>query len=164
MAARLFSICFCFLLTTTALGQVGSKGCNKLERTEDRFDGKIRIVTPYKLMNLYRVHKVIEGDETRIYLDIRGGGYTASVGEKGVIVLLEDGTKLEWPDAGVDCDVATGGGGFQYTAFIRLTDEDIDKLSASKISGAKLYIYEVPAYKKNVAELMQQMGCIRDVN
>ena len=164
MAARLFSICFCLLLTTTALGQVGSKGCDKLERTEDKFEGTVRISTPYKLTNWYRVHKYIESGTTRIYLSIRGGGYTASVGEKGVIVLLEDGTKLEWPNEEIDCDVNTDGPGFVYRAFIGLNDDEIDKLAASKISDSRLYIYDGKPMKKNALELMQQMGCIRDVN
>ena len=163
MATRLFSICFCLLLTTTALGQVGSKGCDKLERTEDKFEGTVRISTP--LMNWYRVDKYIEDGTTRIYLSIRGFGYTASVGEKGVIVLLEDGTKLEWPNEEIDCDINTDGPGFVYSAFIGLNDDEIDKLAASKISDSRLYIYDgLPIMKENALELMQQMGCIRDVN
>ena len=164
MHARLFTICLCLVLTSSAFGQVGSKGCDKLERTEDKFEGTIRISTPHKLTNWYRVHKYIGGDETRIYLSIRGGGYTASVAETGVIVLLEDGTKLEWPNEAIDCDVNTDGPGFTYSAFIPLNDEDIDKMAASKISDSRLYIYEGKPLKKNALELMQQMGCIRDVN
>jgi len=160
-----FSVVLAFLIiSTTAFAQVGSQGCKTLERTEDRFDGGIKIKAPYKRMNLYSVIKYIDGGESKIYLHIRGGGYTASVGEKGVIVLLEDGTKLEWPSSSVRSNVASGDFDFKYTALVTLTDEDIDKMSASKISGAKLYIYEIPAYKKNVDELMQQMGCIRDMN
>lgn len=164
MKYRLITVCLGLLFASTVLGQIGSKGCNKLERSEDRFENTVRISTPYKLTNLFRVIKVISETDVATYLSIRTGGYTASVGEKGVILLLEDGTKLEWPNEVIDCDVNTNGPGFSYTAFIRLTDEQIDQLAASKVSGAKLYIYEAPAYKKNVAEFMQQMGCIKEMN
>ena len=97
---------------------------------------------------MFRVIKVISETDVATYLSIRTGGYTASVGERGVILLLEDGTKLEWPNEVMTVDVNTCGFGFSYTAFIRLTDEQIDQLAKLKISGAKLYIYEALVTRK----------------
>ena len=84
MKYRLITVCLGLLFASTVLGQIGSKGCNKLERSEDRFENTVRISTPYKLTNLFRVIKVISETDVATYLSIRTGGYTASVGEKGV--------------------------------------------------------------------------------
>ena len=146
------------------MGQIESQACENFERTESLEEGTVTICTPNKATNWYRVVKVIREDESKIYLSIRGGGYSASANETDVLVLLEDGSRLEWPNDILEKDDLPNEKRMQFTAFIPLSDDDINKLASSTISDSRVNIYEGKATKKNALELMQQMGCIRDVN
>ena len=151
------------LFSITSNAQIDSKGCKKLKRSVDKMTGVINISTPANIANWMRVVKYIEEGIPRTYLSLRTVGSTLNVGEKGVIVLLEDGTKLEWPNEKVDAE-ASESVMWHYSAFINLTDEEIETLSKSPIEQYRLYIYDGEPRTKLRETIQQQLGCIRDIN
>ena len=112
-------------------------------------------------MSLLGVRKYVENGQTRTYLTLKSVGYTLNFGEKGVIVLLEDGSKIERPSASIDCDSATSG--WMYSAWITLSDDEIEKLKTTKIAQWRLYIYDSKPTSKQAEKLMIQLGCIDDM-
>lgn len=162
MVKFLSTLCFSLFCVSTLFGQIGSKGCKKLERSEDKMTGVINISTPVDMLNWMRVVKYIEEGIPSTYLSLKTVGSTLNVGEKGVIVLLEDGTKLEWPNEKVNAEAAAGV--WHYSVFIKLTDEEIETLSKSPIEQYRLYIYDGAPRAKLRETIQQQLGCIRERN
>ena len=62
-----------------------------------------------------------------------------SVNKTGVIILFTDGTK--WTRQS-EIDVDAESDGFEYSAFIPLTQEDLITFSTKKIKKFRLYIYD----------------------
>lgn len=117
--------------------------CAKLERRVDDFTSEIRINSPIfdgVKMSPIIIYKVINGNSSQYYLSLSADGSTLNVGESGLIILFEDGTKLERPNQKID--VEAGDSDFKYKAFISLTETDLEKFTSKKISKYRLYIYD----------------------
>lgn len=102
--------------------------------------------------------KTIKGKETNIYLSINETGSTLNVGKTGLILLLEGGHRIDKPDAKIDAEVNTAGGGYVYKAFVLLTKEDLDLLSKYSITDDRLYIYEGTILKGN--KIKEYVKCL----
>lgn len=85
-------------------------------------------------------------------------GSTINVGIKGLTLLLENGKKIERPNADIDAKVNKGGSGYLYSAFIELTKEEIDLLINNPITDNRLYIYD--GQIKNGAKLSEYLKCL----
>lgn len=70
-------------------------------------------------------------------------GSTANVSKKGAILLLENGAKLEKPEAEIEVEVNRKTKAYSYSTFFRLSEEDIALLSENKIIDVRLYIYDL---------------------
>lgn len=77
------------------------------------------------------------------YIFLRVYGHTVSVFEKGVFILLDNGTKIVRKNERVDCDVNTGAeNGYLYTSFFKLNQQEKNLLKKHKIKIIRLYIYD----------------------
>ena len=72
---------------------------------------------------------------------LRTKGLTLNIGEEGLIVIFEDGTRFERPNAEVDYD-SSSGAGWDYKVFIRINDEELSLFAEKKIKAYRLYIYD----------------------
>lgn len=135
--------------------------CAEISSDIDDFTGKKTIRTPFgKNASLI---KIIENGEATTYLRLYANGSTLNVGEKGVIILMEDGSKLEYPGEEIDTDAGRGSG-WRYSAFIRMDDETLTKLSTVAMDKWRLYIYDQD-FDSGEAEVFRiQVGCIKGMN
>lgn len=79
--------------------------------------------------------------------------------------MLDDGSKLEYPEAEVKYESLESYGGsiiYKYYAYVVLDDDDIKKLCASAISDYRLYIYDGTVRDKHKERFRQYINCIKD--
>jgi len=110
-----------------------------IKKETDDFTGEVTITSP--ILNDVSLLKVIKkGSSTPIYyLDLETGGSTLNYNVKGVIVLFKDGSKWSKPEQKIDVRVSDG---WRYSAFITLTQQDLQLFSSKEIDKFRLYIYD----------------------
>jgi hypothetical protein len=132
-------MCGLFVINTILYAQITPIDVSKsISKNVDEMSGEIKIMSPIGTPT--GIIKYIKTDFEACYLALSVYGSTCVVGEKGVIVLLDDGTKLTWPDKEVNLD--TDDEGFRYHAFIKLSESDVKVLSTKKIKKFRLYIFD----------------------
>jgi len=127
--------------------------CNEIEVSTDKFTGETRINSP---MNGVYFVKIKKATESHTYLFLRTPGSTANVNIKGVIILLENGLKIEKPECKIDVEV--GQSNYLYSCLIELNNKDIQLLTDNKMTDYRLYIYDNTI--KNGNTLMEYLKCI----
>jgi len=130
--------------------------CEDITTETDKFNGDVKTYTPYS--EGIALIKNAKAGKTTIYLSINEIGSTLNVGKKGLILLLENGKKIERPDASVDVKVESGGKGYVYSVFITLTQEEIKLLSENSITDNRLYIYDGTI--KNGIKIKEYLKCL----
>ena len=80
--------------------------------------------------------RVTKDGDTTTYISVSVVGSTLNVGEKGVILLLSNGVKIERPDAKIDYNSDTYG--WKYSAFFALNQDEIELLK----NNEKIKIFE----------------------
>lgn len=93
-------------------------------------------------------------------MSIRVFGSTINVNITGVIILLNNGDKIERPEAKIDSKVSRNGSGYTYSAFISLSPAEIEKLSQNIITDVRLYIYDSTIKKGK--KLQEYLKCIAE--
>ena len=140
-----------------------NKASAEITMKSDKFEGSVKWNSPYfgtgiaatteKRVAFVKV-KSKNGDITN-YLSLTTYGSTLNVAEKGLILLFQDGSRIEKPDAEIDTKNDTGSPYWKYTAFVRITDEELEMFATKKVDAFKLYIYEgKPITKKAVLQVM----------
>ena len=147
-------------LSFNTIAQSLPKACKKITRELDDFSGEVILSTPYG-WNMPVITKVIDGESEVIYFTLYANGLTLNVGEKGVIMLLDNGDRITRPEAKIDVDAQENG--WRYSAMFRLTDEEVETLSNTTINKFQLYVYDMTIHKKGKATLMTQMGCLSEM-
>ena len=122
---------------TTNITEYQKMVCSELSREVDDMTGKISISSPI-LQNAV-IYKDISKKSTVYYLSLKTTGSTCVVYEKGVTVLFTDGTKWIKPNEKIDVDADNG---FNYSAFITLSKQDLLLFSTKKIKKFRLYIFD----------------------
>ena len=110
-------------------------------RKEDEFTGDISIYSP--LTNDISIYKFIKAGSTNpeYFLNLKTVGLTLNYDGKGVIILFKDGTKWTKVDEKIKVNVISGEG-WGYSAFIKMTSDDVALFSSREINKFRLYIYE----------------------
>ena len=142
------------LLATIATAQEYSKkelkainaGIESLTKDYDEFDDKTTWRSP--LLKSISFTKVKNKSETVTYIRISTNGSTINVGIKGLTVIFEDGSRFERPAAEINSRSARGAG-WEYSAFERINEEDLNLFATKKVKAYKLYIYKGALYGKD---------------
>jgi len=129
--------------------------CKYIEERKDKFTEKVTYSTPI----LEPISFIKDKGESIIYMRITVGGSTPNVNKKGVIMLLDNGEKIELPDEKIDVKVSSGSG-YTYTAFISLKATEIEKLAQHSVTDVRLYIYDSTI--KNGKKYQEFLKCIKD--
>lgn len=132
--------------------------CNKLQVKVDDFNGETTIQNPYTLTTKQMVYKIIKNSDTTYYLRLTSYGSTVNVDGKGVIILFDDGTKFEKPNAKIDVEV--GKKDYDYSCFISLTKDEVKLFATKKISKYRLYIYDTTINSFTSESLMNYFTCL----
>ena len=117
--------------------------CDDFTYTEDKFSN-LRVYTskPTDGFTISVGFRVVDGEKyTAFHLHKNTIGRSCEVGKKGFIMLLENGDKIEKPDAEIEVNVNPTGSAYVYSVDIPLTDEDLQKLSQYRITDTKTYIF-----------------------
>lgn len=131
--------------------------CKDIEESKDKFSDEITFRTP--IIEGISFLKIKTTDLVSTYLRIRIHGRTLNVNTTGVIILFDNGSKLEIPDAEIEVDVSSGSiDGYTYSAFISLSEDEIKLLSENIMTDVRLYIYD--GIVKNGNKLADYMKCI----
>lgn len=129
--------------------------CKDIETTTDKFNGETTASSDYS--EGIKFLKITKNGSSKIYMAINESGSTLNVGEKGLILLLENGNKIERPNAKIDVDTGSGRN-YVYSAFIELTKKEIDLIINNPITDDRLYIYDGEI--KNGAKLSEYLKCL----
>lgn len=133
---------------------------SKISRDVDDFTGEVKIGSP--LLDKVRVVKIINKGISEYYLILRTSGSTLNVSKKGVIILFEDGSKLQKPELKVNAS-SSSGYGWEYSAYLKLTQNDIEILKKKNISKFRLYIYDDTVNVEKSKEIKAYMKYIQKV-
>ena len=112
-----------------------------ITRKDDEFTGDISLFSP--LTKDISIYKSIKAGNTNpeYFLNLKTIGLTLNYDGKGVIILFKDGTKWSKGDEKIKVNIINGEG-WGYSAFIKLTKDDLILFASKEINKFKLYIYE----------------------
>jgi hypothetical protein len=137
--------------------------CEKITRKTDKFTGEITLHSPIGMYMSMAGHfyKSITKDTTNYSLYLHTCGSTITKA-KGVVILFEDGSKLEFPNQEIEADVPQGNEycNFEYQAFIDLSKSDIDKLLTHKMTDFRLYIFDRKVGNAQAKKLQDYLRCL----
>jgi|BioPla2DNA2_1021312.scaffolds.fasta_scaffold36365_2 hypothetical protein len=117
--------------------------CSKIEKRTDDFTNEVTINNPIiegRQISSMILYKSVKSGKVSYSLSLRTYGSTVNVGETGVIILFDDGTKMSKPTVKIDVD--SDEKGFKYSAYIPLTEIEVKSLTTKKIKKFRLYIYD----------------------
>jgi len=137
--------------------------CAKIERRVDKFTNEVTFNSPIGTgweTSAITVYKKINGSIITHSLYLRTYGSTVNVNSSGVIILFDDGTKINKPSVKIDVDV--DGSRFLYSAYFSLTESDLKTLSTKRVDRFRLYIYDEVVNPKKAEELTYYVSCIID--
>jgi hypothetical protein len=147
---------------------IQAQKCDKyFKREVDKFDGKTTITT--NMLGNVAFYKVIPPDGSpTTFLVLHATGHTPAVNEKGVIIILSDGTKIVRPNQGIDVEVSEGtsfgSGPYTYRAFFSVTDDELKQMAQSGITDFRLYIFDYKMKKSQIEFNKLASGCITSIN
>ncbi|MBS1771192.1 MAG: hypothetical protein JSS77_16195 [Acidobacteria bacterium] len=112
--------------------------CGEVQKSKDKFTDEISWSTPLLPLVYFRRVKSASGDLyymslRTLHADVHGG--------KGVVILLENGSKIQKPNADVSISVNPEAHYYAISTF-RITEADRHKLTTSAITDIRLYIYD----------------------
>lgn len=128
--------------------------CKDITIETDKFTGETKAISNYS--EGISFIKVTKDEVSKIYLTINESGSTPNVGKKGLILLLENDKRIERVNA--EIDVKTGSRNYVYSAFIELSEAEIDLLLKNDIIADRLYIYDGEI--KNGKKLREYLKCL----
>lgn len=131
---------------------------SKMVRNVDDFTDVIELY-PYYGTSSMNIHKYIRKTGTFYYLWLDTHGSTVVVDGTGVIILFTDGTKWTNPEK---IDVEADSKGFEYHAFITLTQADLITFSTKKIKKIRLYIFDEEVNSFDADKFKIFAKCIRE--
>lgn len=146
--------------------KISAQDCSDINTETDKFTGQVKSNSP---LNFYIIYfktitiDTLKENDTSYYVRLQTLGATLNLATKGVIILLENGNKLEFPNAEVNYDKSEFIGTsifYNYYSFIKLSKIDIEKLSNSGISEYRLYIYDSKVRKKHLSKFKEFLNCL----
>jgi hypothetical protein len=132
--------------------------CSKLTIINDKFEDKTSYYSPQE--SGFIVIKVISNGVPKYYLDVEEGGSTVNVNGKGLYLLFDDGSKINKENAEINVKVGNKYTPYIYSAFIELTNEDLNILKTKKITDNRLYIYDGTVDSESAILIQEFVKCI----
>ncbi len=134
---------FILLAPLFGIGQ----NCSEIIKKTDDITGEISFKTP--VTEDIRFIKMIDKSGELYFMSLSYYGKSVIADATGVILTLENGSKIEKPNQKVKCEVNSDG--YIYKSFFSLSKAEKEQLSKSKLTAFKLYIFP-----KEVEAIMQE--------
>ena len=128
--------------------------CEGVNFKVDKFTGDTTYSTYSHEVCIYKHSNKV----TSISLMLKAKGSTVNVNEHGVIILLSDGSKLNYSMTKIGVEASEDG--FDYTAIVHLKSEDIEILKTKSIAAFRLYIYDREISLENQKKYLELFNCI----
>ncbi len=153
---------FPFLVSNLKLDK--TQICGKISKRSDDFTDEVTYSSPIMdgiSIAPMIVYKSISNEGTVYFLSLQANGSTLNVGESGVIILFEDGSKMTKSNK---VDVDAGSNGYKYSAYITLSETEIEKLITTPIDKFRLYIYDRDVNHGQAEKLGIYLECMKEMN
>lgn len=134
-----------FFLSLLPLFGFSQTNCGDITEEKDQFDGKVTFFSP--LLEPVSFTKVLIKGYDLYYIRLSTPAATLNF-DKGVIILLENGERIERLSQEVDMKYDKNTNNYEANAFMYLKQEEVDKLTASPIKAFRLYIYDQEKLEK----------------
>jgi len=128
----------------------------EIKREEDDFTKDVRFYTP--LLKSVSLTKFISKGKTHYYLSLSTHGSTLNFNIRGVYVLFADKTKWNRLSEKIDLDYDDG---YEYSAFIELTPNELKLFQTKPINKFRLYIYDEVIDVEEAEKFMLQSNFIQ---
>lgn len=128
--------------------------CTQIKSEEDKFNGSTTLSSPLDAISFYKIES---REGTNYYIRIEVEGITPNINEKNVIILFENGTKINRPNEKIDIKLGENAR-YRYISTFKLLDDEIEKLKKDKITDVRLFVHDKVI--KNGDALMQYLKCI----
>ena len=161
MLRLVFLLLTLFFTYDSCHAQGDPKPCKKLQERE--YGRRRTMSTKYKYTNFVRIERTFKGGTATNRLLLRT--HNPDLDEPdGALVLLEDGTRLSWPDQPTSSSVKIDYGTWEHSCAILLNDEELVLLNSSPIKEFEVGGYVGYPLAKNASLVQGQCGCINAVN
>jgi len=145
--------------------------CADITSSDDKFTDSKTFRSPKTGSNYghpgITVSKVVKGNVVSYYLVLGAWDKDPSGTLKdGVIILFDDGTKMNFADASIDVNVNNIGslGGFNYSSVISIAKDNLPVFTSKKITGYRLYLTDTNVNSYDGTRVMCNMQCMVDKN
>jgi len=133
--------------------------CSLIDKEKDEFTNDLSFNSP--LLKPIFVSKVVKSGQTpKYHVRFTAYGITPEVSGKGLIVLFSDGSKFERTTVSIDVDVNRYGSGYEYNAYLVLSEKDFTIFSLKKVSKFRLYIFDKELTQMDSDEFKGVSECI----
>ena len=135
--------------------------CDQIERETDESTKETTAHTPFTQLGRVApmiMYKQSDDDRKLFVLSLTTVGQTHHLGKKGVMIVLTDSTRWERKPTPIRVDQDAGG--YQYSAHLAMTDEDIALFSERTIDKFRLFIYDRDVTDPEAETFAEQVGCL----
>jgi hypothetical protein len=132
--------------------------CKNIVSTNDMFTGELDYASPFGSVEFY---KIIKENGARTQVTLKSQGTTLTLNAKGVIILLENGNRIERPEAKIEVTkikALDGSDAYLYTSVLNLTENDIKLMTENKMTKYRLFRHDTTVTTGET--LMQYLRCI----
>jgi hypothetical protein len=155
-----------FLVSLMLFVSLYSRGQIKIEY--DEFENETTYRTPFhKGFGIAFPEPVVgtivkkDSGQKRAYLSATTFCQTiGSADARGLYILFEDGSKLDFTQAEVDFDYNSSLQQFTADAFVALEDEELKEIAEKRIKAIRLYVYERYLTKKETTRINQNLNLL----
>lgn len=140
----------------------------RIIRNVDDFTNEIHISSPYHLIpNTYfgrikiTINKFINKGVPKYYLFLYSYGSQLNIGKKGAIILFNDNSKLNKPNADIDVENDRRSEFWNYSTSILLNESELRLLSLKKIKKFRLYIHDENISDEEAEIFMRYINIIK---
>ena len=137
--------------------------CSKIENQKDDFTDNISINSPIiesrEIASMILYKHIMSGKITYA-LSLQTSGVTVNVGQTGVIILFDDGTKMN--KTTIEFDVDADEKGYKYSAYVPLTETEVKSLTTKKIKKFRLYIYDEELNQTFAEKFTYYVKCVME--
>lgn len=144
----------------TGISIVGFGQCTEIAKKVDRFNPK-EIVVHTRYDDPFVLIRQLD---TGVYYLSLTGPSSALPDDKGVILLLSDGGRLEWPDEKVKISINTGnlpiGSRWKAHAFIEVSKEQVALLAQQSITDIRLNVGDWQPPRRLTERFKEAANCL----
>lgn len=149
-----------FILSLFLSTSLMSQECD-ISKEYDQFKSTMRYSTNYVKWMTFT--KVIKGKDTLFFLHMWTQSTVYNQTFKGVIVLFQDGSRIEKPEEKIDCrivSVSQYGTVYNYSVTVLLTEEDMEQLKTKLTTGFQLFLPERTWGEKKAIKIQESFNCL----